>query len=210
MSRGRGEVVDCQHVEPAVANERRNPSHRVEQACHARSELLTCRLETAPPCRAGLARGPGQVEQVLAFCLVELQRAGDGLQDDVRGAGDVSAFQPGVVLDADPGQLRDLGAAQSAHPALAVGGQGSLFRGDLCSAGGEELPHLVPVVHAVEATRQCFRAGSPCQYPSGQGLPLPRPNGLSGQRGTDEGNHVRWTRLRYPPLERPPAGGCRG
>ncbi len=52
-----------------------------------------------------------------AFGVVEQQGAGDGVQDRVGGAAGVAALQPGVVRDADPGQQRDLLAAQARDPA---------------------------------------------------------------------------------------------
>jgi len=60
-----------------------------------------------------------------AFGVVEQQGAGDGVQDRVGGTAGVAALQPGVVRDADPGQQRDLLAAQARDPA----GPGE--RGDL-------------------------------------------------------------------------------
>ncbi len=52
-----------------------------------------------------------------AFGVIEQQGAGDGVQDRVGGAAGVAALQPGVVRDADPGQQRDLLAAQTRDPA---------------------------------------------------------------------------------------------
>ena len=52
-----------------------------------------------------------------AFGVVEEQGAGDGVQDRVRGAAGVAAFQPRVLRDADPGKQRDLLAAQARDPA---------------------------------------------------------------------------------------------
>jgi hypothetical protein len=52
-----------------------------------------------------------------AFGVVEPQGAGDGVQDRVGGAAGIAALQPGVVRDADPGQQRDLLAAQTCDPA---------------------------------------------------------------------------------------------
>jgi hypothetical protein len=65
---------------------------------------------------------------VSAFGLVELERAGDGVQDGVGGAPEIAAFQTGVVLDADPGEEGDLLAAQTRHsPMPAPGRQPCLF-----------------------------------------------------------------------------------
>ena len=57
------------------------------------------------------ARGPGgagEVVQVGALGLVELQGAGEAVEDAVGDAGEVAAFELGVVLDADAGQVGDL------------------------------------------------------------------------------------------------------
>src|SRR5205823_11187153 len=54
-----------------------------------------------------------------------------------------------VILDADPGQVGDLAAAQAGHPAVAaVVRQPGLLGGDLGPAGAQEGPDLVAVVHA--------------------------------------------------------------
>ena len=83
-----------------------------------------------------------------ALGLVQVQGAGDAFQHAVGRAGRPAAFQPGVVVDADPGQERDLFPAQPGHPAVAaVGGQPGLLGGDPGAAGDQEVAHLVPVVH---------------------------------------------------------------
>jgi aryl-alcohol dehydrogenase-like predicted oxidoreductase len=56
--------------------------------------------------------GAGQIEQVGAFSLVELEGGGDTVEDGVGGAGEVAAFHADVVVDAHAGQQRDLFAAQ--------------------------------------------------------------------------------------------------
>ena len=68
---------------------------------------------------------------MVAFGVVQLQRPGDALEDGVGGAGEVAAFHPDVVVDADPGEHRHLLPAQPCHPAVAaIGGQAGLFGGD--------------------------------------------------------------------------------
>jgi len=82
---------------------------------------------------------------VVTLRLVELQRVHEAVQDAVGDAADAAAFQPGVVLDADPGQQRDLLPAQPADPTVrAVHRQARLLGGDLGAARGEELPEVVP------------------------------------------------------------------
>jgi len=55
-----------------------------------------------------------------ALGLVQLQGAGDALEDAVGRPGGPAAFQAGVVVDADPGEERDLLAAQPGDPAVAA------------------------------------------------------------------------------------------
>ena len=96
----------------------------------------------------GVVRGAGQVEQVGAFGFVELQGTGDGFEDAVGDTGEVAALEPGVVVDADPGEHGDLFAAQAGHPPVgAVGRQSDVLWGEAGAAGGEELAHVVPVDH---------------------------------------------------------------
>ena len=102
-----------------------------------------------------------------AFGLVELQGAGDAFEDVVGHAVGVAALESRVVLDADPGEHRDLLAAQPADaPVRAVDGEAGLFGGDLGATGGEELADAVLAVHAVHATTSAGWCGSPCWYPS--------------------------------------------
>jgi hypothetical protein len=68
----------------------------------------------------GRPAAPSQVGQVSAFGVIEPQGPRDSVQDTVGGPGDVAPLQPGVVLEADPGQRGDLGAAQAGDPAAAV------------------------------------------------------------------------------------------
>jgi hypothetical protein len=53
----------------------------------------------------------GKVEQMGAFGVVELEGASDRIEDGCRDAGEGTAFQFGVVLDAHPGECGDLASA---------------------------------------------------------------------------------------------------
>jgi hypothetical protein len=64
---------------------------------------------------AGGARG--QVAQVLVLVLGQAQGAGESVDDGGAGAGLLAAFQPGVVIDAHPGQGGQFLAAQPRRPA---------------------------------------------------------------------------------------------
>ena len=62
--------------------------------------------------RAGGMGGASKVEEVSALGVVELERSGQRLQHAFGDAAQVSAFQAGVVRNADAGQDSDLFAAQ--------------------------------------------------------------------------------------------------
>ena len=88
-----------------------------------------------------------------AFGFVELQGAGDAFEHVVGDTVGVAALESRVVLDADPGEHRDLFAAQAFDaPVRAVDGEAGLLRGDLGATGGEELADAVFVVHGVHVT----------------------------------------------------------
>ena len=107
-------------------------------------------------------------KQVGAFGLVELQRPGERFEDAGRGAGDLAALEPGVVLDAEPGEGGDLAAPQSGHPAAAGGREADLVGGDAGAAGGEELAHLLARLSTPSSLGRvraaAERRGVPCQY----------------------------------------------
>jgi pimeloyl-ACP methyl ester carboxylesterase len=121
---GPGQGVAGQDVQAAVADVGRDAAHRLQHVPQFRAHRLPGRASRGLRRRGGVG-GADQVEQVDAFGVVEQQGAGDGVQDGVGGAAGIAALQPGVVRDADPGQQRDLLAAQARDPA----GPGE--RGDL-------------------------------------------------------------------------------
>jgi pimeloyl-ACP methyl ester carboxylesterase len=144
----RAELVGGQQVQPGVTHVGRGGGHRVEDAPHAGANPL---LGGAPgrPRRGGGSAATSEVEQMGALRLVELQGAGDALEDALGRAGCPAALQPDVVVDADSGQERDLFPAQPGHAAVAaVGGQPGLLRGDPRAPGDQEIADLVPVVHS--------------------------------------------------------------
>jgi hypothetical protein len=64
----------------------------------------------------------GEVDQVGALRLVELQRPGNGVEHFLGDALEVATFELGVVLDTDSGQVGDLTASQTGHaPFAAIG-----------------------------------------------------------------------------------------
>ena len=100
-----------------------------------------------------MLRGAREVEQVRPLGLVELQRPRERLEDGVGDTAHVAALEPGVVVDADAGEQRDLLAAQARNaPRAAEGGQTRLFGRDPGAPGGQELADLVLGVHDVESS----------------------------------------------------------
>ena len=120
------ELVAGEDVEPVVAHERGAAGDRVEDLLHRGAHVL---LDAARAARGedGL-RGAGQVEQVRALGVVELQRAGERVEHAVGDAAHVAALQARVVRDADARQHGDLLAAQAGHAARPVGRQPGLLR----------------------------------------------------------------------------------
>jgi len=105
-------------------------------------------LAAAPQRGRRLGR-PGEVEEVRALGLVELQRARQRLKHAFGDTAHVAALQPGVVRDADSGQDRDLLAPEFGKAAAAVDRQADLLRRDPGSPRGQELSDLAPGVHAI-------------------------------------------------------------
>src|SRR6478735_1599823 len=131
-------------------------------------------------CVGGAARGwdavggASEVVQVGALGLVALQGTGQRLQNGRGGSCDVAALEPGVVLDADPGDCGDLATAQCRHTARPGGRQPDLVRGDAGASGGEELPrfpaHVSGLVHGIERrssrTRDTVAKGALSVHPT--------------------------------------------
>jgi hypothetical protein len=113
------------------------------------------------------------------FGLVELQRSGDSVQDGVGGTGQVPAFHAHVVIDAHPGEQRDLLASQPLDPAVAfpVGRQARLRGRDALAPRDEELANLGSVIHAatvgtLSAVREVLALPGTADTPKTAGQPL--------------------------------------
>ena len=139
---------------------------------------------------SGTARGGDpvgrarEIEQVDAFCLIELQSGREGVQHRGGGSGDRAALELGVVLDADPGEHRRLAATQTGHATVPARGQPRILRRDLRATGHEELAHLCSVVHEDTIGRRPRRRpapGVPCGYTPRQELPGPRRRRCDGR-----------------------------
>jgi hypothetical protein len=94
---------------------------------------------------------------VCPFGVVELEGAGDCVEHGGRDAGQGTAFQLAVVLDADAGECGDFAATKSGHPAGADDGQAGLLRGDLGAPRDQELADLSAILHVNHGRR-----GSSC------------------------------------------------
>jgi hypothetical protein len=105
---------------------------------------------TRPPGGGDAVGRAGEVEQVGALGVVEPQGAGERVENAGGRAGDLPALEPGVVLDTEPGDCRDLVAAQPGDASAATGGEADLLGGDAGAAGHQELAHLLAVVHPSE------------------------------------------------------------
>jgi hypothetical protein len=85
--------------------------------------------------------------------LVQLEGAGERFEDALRDAVEDSSLEADVVIDAHPGEQRDLLSTKAENATLvAVGGQAGLIRGDPRAPGRQEVAHLAPVVHAFDGT----------------------------------------------------------
>jgi hypothetical protein len=75
---------------------------------------------------------------------VEPERLPDRVQDLWRRVAFPALFQPGVLVDAHPGEHGDLFAAEPGDPAVAVGAHAHVGGIGARAMGAEELPKLVP------------------------------------------------------------------
>jgi hypothetical protein len=134
-----------EHVEAPVEDDRGHGRHRVDHALDRGPHTLGRRTPALLGPR-GCASGPEQVEQVRPLGVVEAQGVGDPVDDAVRDAGGVAAFQTDVVLRRDAHEQRGLLTTQARHSAavVAVCGQAGLPGRDPGPAGAEELTDLDP------------------------------------------------------------------
>ena len=136
--------------------------HGVQELLHARTHLLRPRRAAASLRVDALVRGPDEVVQVGALGAVELQGPADAFEHRLGDAFGVAAFEPGVVLDAHPGDQGDFFAAEPGHAASAAEvGQADLFGGEPGPPCGQELPDVVRSVHATESTSATAPQGVP-------------------------------------------------
>ena len=111
---------------------------------------------------AGAVGGVGEVEEVGALGIVELQGSGERVEHRCRNPAERTALQLGVVLDADTRQGSHLTAAQPLDSPLTDLGQARLPGCDLGSPRGQELADLGSVVHAFDGTSCAGLPGMHC------------------------------------------------
>src|ERR671911_2764663 len=119
------ELIGGERIEASVLCDRRRAGHRVEQPLHAGTDVLLGRAAATRSARLGSA---GEVVEVDTLCLVELQRVGECFEHGLRDAGEVATLEPGVVVDADAGEERDLLPPEPRNPpVLPVPGKAGLL-----------------------------------------------------------------------------------
>lgn len=131
-----GEAVPGEHVQPVVHDQRGRVGDHVQDAQQLRPDPPARRLRAA-------AALPGEPVEVPAFGLVEVEDAGQRVEDLLGGLGCAALLQAYVVVDADSGQVRDLFAAQPFDPAAAVDGDADGGRVDPGTPGRQEARKIV-------------------------------------------------------------------
>ncbi len=160
---GVAEGVGAQDVEATVADIGRDSGHGVQDSLDGWAYPL---LAGSAADRASPVGGADQVEQVGPFGLVELQGPGDAFEDVFGRTVGVSAFEAGVVLDADAGQHGHLFSAQAGHAAPGpIGGQSGLVRGNLGPPRSQELPDVIPRLHTLHGRGVRAGYGVPANTP---------------------------------------------
>src|SRR3954471_23515565 len=139
------ERVGGEDVQAVVADVGGGAGDRVERPLDLGADP---RLRRAPTRRRpGGVGGASEVEEMRALGLVEPERSGQRLQHALGDAAEVSAFQPGVVLNADAGQDSDLFTTQAWDAPRTVGRHACLLGSDRGAAGGEERLDLLLRLH---------------------------------------------------------------
>src|SRR5207302_9040316 len=119
-------------------------------------------------------RGTGEVEQVGALSVVELERPGQRLQHALRYPAHVSALQARVVRNAHTGQDGDLLATKPGHPATTEGAQPRLLGRDPGATRGEEVADLLLRVHKVQRRPDSTPVGDRASSPINRDSHVPR------------------------------------
>ena len=119
---GAAEVVGGEQVQPVVADDGRAGGDGVERPLQAGPGRPLLRAAAGAQDGVAAVGLVGEAQQVGAFGVVELQGAGDRVEDAGGDPGEGAAFELGVVLHAHAGQRGDLAAPQPGDAALPGGG----------------------------------------------------------------------------------------
>ena len=106
----------------------------------------------------------GERGQITARLVVQAQDPGQGVHHLLGRTAITPAFEPDVVLGADPGQHRDLFAAQAGHPPAAEVGQAVFFRARELTTRPQEIAEKV---HPATIRRVPDAWGAPTSTPLG-------------------------------------------
>src|SRR5918995_6099780 len=107
------ELIGGERIEASVLCDGRRAGDRVEQPLHARTDVLLGRAAATRSARLGRT---GEVVEVDALCLVELQSPRKRFEHGLGDTRQVAALEPGVVVDTDAGEERDLLPPEPRNP----------------------------------------------------------------------------------------------
>src|ERR1700760_2581676 len=152
-------------------------------AWNARPSWLAARMSwrllttnAAAPSGGLILRSPGQVEQMGPLGLIQAERARDRFEDPVGNARQIAALHPVVIVDADPGQGRDLLTPEPGDLPRPVGDEADCPGGDLRAPRSEEIPYLGLGVHGFETKpRPRSRRCPVSTWPGPSSHPAPEP-----------------------------------
>lgn len=153
-----GQAVPAEHVLAVVDDQRGRAADQVEDAQQLRPQLPAALRRKVERRLRGAVALPGQAVQVPAPGPVQAEHPGERVEHLLGGLGGAPLLQAHVVVDADPGQVRDLFAAQPGDPAAAVGGDADGGRVDPGTPAAQETREIV---HALSMAAAKTREGGP-------------------------------------------------
>jgi hypothetical protein len=155
-----GQPVPGQHVEAVVHDQCGRVNDQVEDAQQLRPH----------PCAWGLraaATLPREPVEVSALGLIEAEDAGERVEHLLGRLGRAALLEAHVVVDADPGQVRDLLPTQPLDPPVPVGGDADGRRVDPRTPGAQEareIVHALSVASVVPVRVVLLLPGSPVRW----------------------------------------------
>ena len=145
-------MVGGEQVRPVVADDRRAGGDGVKGPLQAGPAAHWVGLRRRGAWPRGAVGGLGEVEQVAPFGVVELESAGDRVEDAGGDAAERAALELGVVLDAHPGQAATSLRRSPGTRRCPAWRQRGLLGSDLGSPRGQELADFGTVVHGDHGT----------------------------------------------------------